>query len=260
MRDKRQAVLSWLVVVMVVVVLIFPVWALIKYLRLPPEQPALLDAAASASLSDLATPPAPVEPLPSATSIVLATAQVEVTPAPAQERVYTPAAPAVTAAAAIADLPLDSSPAAEAGVPAVDVVAPYRLQVGSPGYLPAFQHADQGCQWLGAAGQAFDSSGASRGGLVIFITGELEGQPVNAVAVTGSHPAYGPGGYEIFLSDHLPSMSSVLTAQLYSLDGQELSEPYAINLPTQCEQNLILVNFQANYETKKIYMPLTFGD
>ncbi len=244
MRVKAQSVLSWIVVGLVLLVLSFPIRGLIRMglsgVDLVSLNPTLEPALPLETPSSTPVPQMPTmvvsATLPASTAVPAAIDQIET---------------AVPDPETYAALPSDIDQ------PSGTQTAPYRVQVGSPKYLAAFSHAELGCNWLGLAGQVFDFEGRSRAGLVVFATGAFDGRPVNQVAVTGNHSTYGPGGYEIFLSGHLPSGSNTITVQLYNLEGQPLSEPFALKLPTSCDQNLIMMNFQASFEEQKVYLPIT---
>jgi len=133
---------------------------------------------------------------------------------------------------------------------------PYSIQLGSPKYLPAFSHTEQACQWLGVAGQVFDESGAGVQGLAVLLTGNSDGQAVERAVLTAEQSDYGPGGYEIFLADRIPGNATSFQIQLFDLQDQPLSEPLAIRPPVNCEQNLVLVNFQAVYSIRTQFLPL----
>ena len=133
---------------------------------------------------------------------------------------------------------------------------PFTLQFGSPKYLPAFAHADKGCAWIGFGGQVFDETGASLDGLVVFLSGTLDDQPLNLHGITAPQNVFGPGGYEIFLTDRLPQQALSVNLQLFDVRGQALSEAVKVALPTSCEQNLVLVNFQSGISDSTTYLPL----
>ncbi len=133
---------------------------------------------------------------------------------------------------------------------------PYKIQMGSPKYLPAFAHAEQGCQWMGIAGQVFDKGENGIPKLVVAVTGMLEGKPVNLIAFTQQQSVYGPGGYEIMITDHLTNSFQPLEVQLYTEQGDPLSDPVTFPVPASCDQNLALVNFQSDYSPLRIFLPL----
>lgn len=128
---------------------------------------------------------------------------------------------------------------------ATAVVYDYRIQPGSPSYLENFAHPEDGCDWLGVAGQAFDQQGEALKKLVVRASGTLNGQKlIDHLAVTGSASAYGPGGYELQLGDKPVETSGEVVVQLFDLDGNPLSEEIALDTYASCGLNLILVNFQ----------------
>lgn len=122
---------------------------------------------------------------------------------------------------------------------------PYEAQVGAPWYIPAFDHVSQGCQWVGLAGQVFDDQGLGADEVLVVVSGMLEGQPVEWLALTSQNTVYGPGGYELALADHIPAEPQALAVQLFDLQGQALSSAFTFLLPAACERNLVIVNFQA---------------
>lgn len=125
------------------------------------------------------------------------------------------------------------------------VVYPYKLQVGSPSYTENFAHPEDGCSWLGVAGQVFNEQGSVVKQLVVRAKGTIQGKPlIDELAVTGSHTEYGPGGYELELSKTAVDTTGEVILQLFDLDGKALSEPLELRTYASCEHNLSLVNFQ----------------
>jgi hypothetical protein len=111
----------------------------------------------------------------------------------------------------------------------------YILQSGNPIYLPNFNHPEAECAWMGVAGQIFDSSGIEVRDLIIR-SGEL-------TSVTGQVPAYGPGGYEIQLTNAPVDSNNLYWVQVFTAEGQPLSNQIFFTTYNDCGQNLILVNF-----------------
>jgi len=134
------------------------------------------------------------------------------------------------------------------------------VQVGSPVRLPNFAHPDLGCQWLGVAGQVFDGEGAPIEGLVVEVGGSIAGKPASGLAVTGSSDSYGPGSYEIKLGDSPETSSGTVWAQVYDLDSLPLSEPIYFSTSSDCDKNLVLLNFVQSYTLpdKWAYLPIIF--
>jgi hypothetical protein len=128
---------------------------------------------------------------------------------------------------------------------ATAVVYGYKLQAGSPSYLANFAHPEDGCDWLGVAGHAFNGEGEALKQLVVKAAGTLNGKAlIDQLAVTGSAPAYGPGGYELQLGNSPVETSGEVKIQLFDLDGNPLSDQVALDTYDSCGLNLIVVNFQ----------------
>ena len=121
---------------------------------------------------------------------------------------------------------------------------PFQVQPNSPVYLQNFAHADLGCKWMGVAGQVFDSSGKPLINQVIVVEGFLDNKLVDTLTLTGLSTPYGPGGYEIKLSNSVIASTNSLFISLYDLSGKALSIPVIINTFEDCNKNLIIVNFQ----------------
>jgi hypothetical protein len=119
---------------------------------------------------------------------------------------------------------------------------PYALQPGYPTYLPNFSNT-AGCAWLGIAGQVFGLDGRP----VINLTIHLEGNGLSVDALTGSQPAYGPGGYEIPLGDRPVTTTDVYTIQLRTNTGTPLSAVIPVPTFGDCARNLVLANFVQNH-------------
>lgn len=124
-----------------------------------------------------------------------------------------------------------------------EFVEKYVLQIGSPIWLPNFSHSDLGCNWSGFAGQVFDKDANPVASIVVEVGGTLEGNPVSSITMTGISPVYGPGGYEITLTDHIVDSINELWVQLHSLEGVTLSRKYYFNTYAVCEKNLVIINF-----------------
>lgn len=125
------------------------------------------------------------------------------------------------------------------------VVYLYQLQMGSPSFTENFAHPEDGCSWLGVAGQVFNDQGSVVKQLVVQAKGTIKGKSlIDELAVTGAHTEYGPGGYELELSTTAEDTSGEVILQLFNLDGKALSEPLELRTYASCEHNLALVNFQ----------------
>ncbi len=121
----------------------------------------------------------------------------------------------------------------------------FKAQEGSPFYISAkpFQGNEQGCNWIGIAGQAFDAQNAPQSNLMVVVEGKLADKEVNLNTTTGTALLYGPAGYEINLSLKPQKSDGTLTIQLFDEMGKPLSPkvPFATN--AACDKNLAIVNF-----------------
>ncbi len=126
---------------------------------------------------------------------------------------------------------------------ATEFVAKYALQTGAPAYQRGWAHDSLGCNWMGVAGQIFDSGGQPETDVVVVITGELAGQTLDLLGVAGAEAAYGPGGYEIKLAGQPLASRGTLAIRLYGLDGSPQSEPVLFDTYADCNQNLTVINW-----------------
>jgi hypothetical protein len=100
------------------------------------------------------------------------------------------------------------------------------------------------CQWMGVAGQVFDSeTKAAVTGLAVRVGGQLGSFPVDQTSLTGSAPAYGPGGYELVLSDHPIASNKTVWIQILDTAGVPLSDKVYFNTSDKCSENLVLFNW-----------------
>jgi len=127
---------------------------------------------------------------------------------------------------------------------------PISIQSGTPVYIQNFAYPSSGCDWLGVAGQVFDENGKPMVNQVVMISGDIEAEEVEIIGVTGIPEAdiYGPGGFELIISDHVFSSQDDLSIQVLDLDGFSLSEQVLFNTYSDCEKNLIIINFQVEKE------------
>ena len=125
---------------------------------------------------------------------------------------------------------------------------PYSLQLMNPYYLKNFTHDDLGCDWLGVAGQIFNLEGKVQKDIVIRAGGEINGNPVveemvMPLAEPETDLAYGPGCFELTLAYSLADTEADVWIQLFSLEGDTLSEKIYLTTFNDCQKNLILLNF-----------------
>lgn len=132
----------------------------------------------------------------------------------------------------------------------------YHVQIGTPVYLPNFAHVEFGCNWLGVAGQVFDAGGLPQSGMVIEISGNLEGVDILRYAVSGNSPTFGLGGYEAEFFDHGVASHNAVYIRLLDMVGRQLSERVAFDTYADCNRNLILINMNELIYNYRFYLPL----
>ena len=139
----------------------------------------------------------------------------------------------------------------------------YLFQSGSPTWVENFIHPEAGCNWLGIGGQVFDLQGNTISNLLVKLTGTLNGEAVELIALTGGALNLGPGGYEFKLSDHPVASTETLWISVFDKDGIAISDPLAISTYDSCEQNFMIVNFSEAYligNGLKTFLPLVSFD
>lgn len=120
---------------------------------------------------------------------------------------------------------------------------PYGLQDGAPLYIANFVHSTAGCSWLGVAGQVFDANGEPITDLFVIAGQDSDSESNQWAARTGLSTDYGPGGYEIQLTNQPEATTQDFWVQLVSESGEALSDRVYFDTFEDCDRNLILVNF-----------------
>ncbi len=76
---------------------------------------------------------------------------------------------------------------------------PFVVGPGTPvGTSSLAFHPEDGCNWMGVAGQVFDLSGAPVSGQQVRVGGSLLGAPIELLSLTGVTTAYGNNGFYEF--------------------------------------------------------------
>ena len=121
---------------------------------------------------------------------------------------------------------------------------PFILQPGDPVAINNIGHQELGCNWLGVAGRAFDLSGAPiEQGLFVQLGGTLNEEPVEMLGMVGMVETYGPGSYEFVLGDSPVDSTQTLWVQLFDQAMLPLSDQIKFDTFSDCDKNLILINF-----------------
>lgn len=142
--------------------------------------------------------------------------------------------------------PMPTLTVTETPVPtATQTPFPLILQTGSPAYIQNFAYIEAGCNWLGIAGQVFDAEGKTINNLVVNVKGNFGQVMIDEIGLTGVPEAdiYGPGGYEIKIADKTLDSENVLEVQVLDIHGNSLSNALQFKTYSDCEKNLIIVNF-----------------
>jgi hypothetical protein len=133
-----------------------------------------------------------------------------------------------------------------------------KVQHGSPVAISNFAHPELGCNWMGLAGQIIDIDNRPIKDMVVEVGGTMKGNPIFGLAVTGESSVYGPGGFEIQLGDEPISSDDTLWVVVYDLDGNQIISPAYFSTYSDCERNLIILNFLKERPTSSswVYLPV----
>jgi hypothetical protein len=98
---------------------------------------------------------------------------------------------------------------------------------------------------MGVAGQVTTLNGSPVTGLIVQLSGTLEGQIYETrLSLTGVVREYGPSGYEIQISDRLIESKGTLYIQLLEpATNLPVSDKVYFDTYNDCQKNLILINF-----------------
>jgi hypothetical protein len=119
---------------------------------------------------------------------------------------------------------------------------PFSLLPGTPTYIENFLN-DQGCAWMGIAGQVMGAEHGETLDIWVKLGGQLAGKPIDLTSLPGSAPGYGEGGYEFALADEPIASENLLWIQLIDPTGIPMSEKILLETSDQCDENLLLVSW-----------------
>mgnify|MGYP000867933185 FL=1 len=172
------------------------------------------------------------------------TAEATATPLPTATLDPTPTIE-FTATASATEIPTET--ATPQPTPTFELISDsFKFQEGSPVYMPNFVHIAEGCAWQGVAGQVFGTDGKPMVNYVLRLTGTFNGVQVNQIGLTGSilNTPYGPGSYEFILGNTAIDSENQLFLQLFTHDGNELTNLIPLTTYSSCSKNLEILNFQ----------------
>jgi hypothetical protein len=119
------------------------------------------------------------------------------------------------------------------------------VQQGNPVAISsAAFRPDQGCNWMGVAGQALDLSGAPVKFLIFQLGGILDGEVVEQLTMSGTATQYGQAGFEFTLGDKPIASVNTMWLQLLDQAGSPLSDKVYFDTFDDCEKNLIVINLR----------------
>lgn len=120
---------------------------------------------------------------------------------------------------------------------------PFSLQSGSPALTPNIANND-GCNWMGVGGQAFNLAGDPIVNIGVHLEGTIGDLPIKMDSLTSSAPNLGPAGYLFNVSDHPIASQGTLWIQLNDSSGVPLSDKVYLNTSDSCDQNFVLLNWK----------------
>ncbi len=124
----------------------------------------------------------------------------------------------------------------------------FAVQGNGPVAIVNIAHPELGCNWMGVAGNVVDMSGAPVTQLIVTLGGTLNGKPVHPsgtmTSLTGLFRQYGEAGFEFQLGDKPVASKGTLWIQLGDQAGLVLSEKVYFDTFSDCEKNLVLINFK----------------
>lgn len=130
---------------------------------------------------------------------------------------------------------------------------PYNLQSVDPLFTTNFAHPEEGCNWMGVAGQIFDENMQPINGMVVVVEGVTNNSMIELLGYSGLAEAYGSGGYELVLGEI--NGPGIFWIQLFGEDGKPLSEIYSFQMSGTCEENLAVINFTIKTDVVSKFVP-----
>ena len=121
---------------------------------------------------------------------------------------------------------------------------PFMLQ-SNPASMEASRfNPTHGCDWMGVAGRVVDLQNSPALGFTVELVGSLDGKYVDLTSLTGTADSYGKSGYEFTLTDHPIASKDSLWLRLLDQAGLQLSEKVVFDTYTDCQNNLVVINFR----------------
>lgn len=176
--------------------------------------------------------------------------------APTQTQEVPPLTPTITPVFELEPTPTQASTIPPDGVEEVENPR-FGIQAGTPAGMANITRVEDGCNWMGVGGQVLDHAGMPIVNLVVEVGGKLGEVPILELGITGSEVVFGPGGYAVKISDYPVNSDGTVWVQLFDLGGVPQTKKIYLTTYSNCDRNLILVNFRAllsSTETR-VYLP-----
>lgn len=120
----------------------------------------------------------------------------------------------------------------------------YVLDEGNPQAVPNIYYPSLGCNWMSVAGRVLTLNGAPVTGAVVELQGQLAGETIDRVTLSGTASHIGTGGYEFDLTEYGNgpiASSQSLWLQILGQAGNPLSEKIYFDTYESCDKNTILI-------------------
>lgn len=130
-------------------------------------------------------------------------------------------------------------------LPPIATIAPtpqFVVQPGTPVGTVNIIKPDLSCDWMGIGGQVFGPGGVPVDSLIVEVGGNIVGNEISQLAITGNASIFGPGGYLVELGEVPIASEGTLWIQLFS-EGDPQSEKIYLTTYAECDRNLLIVNF-----------------
>lgn len=182
----------------------------------------------------------PTRPMPSTLAPTAAITETLPLVSPTPTLTFTPTP---TAIAATQSGPIDLT--TPSSTPRVNSIYSFSLQAEPRAIDSGLFNSGRGCDWMGVAGQAFDMKNSPLAlGIIVQVGGVVDGKVLNITSLTGTATQYGPAGYEVTLADKPIASKGAVWVRLLDQSGFAISDRIFINTYSECDQNLVIVNFK----------------
>lgn len=182
----------------------------------------------------------------------------QLSPPPTATEVIQPTLPSATVAPSLTPLPAlqpSATPLPSSTSTTVPTASPTALPSPSPSAMPfvirdnnAFPNSllypQYRCeQYLFIGGEVWDLRESPLVGYEVRLSGAYGGKALDLSSLSGDAVLFGKSGYR-FALDNLQIQEDQVYIQLFSAEGESLSEKTRLTISPLCEKNLIIINFK----------------